>query len=129
MAGRSRRRRLSTAAERLAELPVVELPSRLRVYEARSWAARRDGLGGLADLPLDCGLWIFPCRWVHTIGMRFALDLVWLDAEAEVRAVVQDVAPRRQSSDWGARSVIEVASGRGAAFAAAWSAAAPRATR
>ena len=129
MAGRSRRRRLSTAAERLAELPVVELPGRLRVYEARTWAARRDGLGGLADLPDDCGLWIAPCRWIHTIGMRFALDLIWLDGEQEVHSVVKDVAPRRQSRDWGARSVIEVAEGRGDAFAAAWSAVAPQERR
>lgn len=127
MAGRSRRRRLATAEARLAELPAIELPGGLKVYEARSWSARRDGLGGLPDLPPDCGLLIAPCRSVHTIGMRFALDLIWLDGDANVRAVVHDVGPRRQRSDWRARSVIEVAGGRGDAFAAAWSAAAPAA--
>ncbi|MEY2515698.1 MAG: uncharacterized protein QOJ89_3056 [bacterium] len=116
----SRRRRLATAQLRLAELPVIELPGGLRVYEARSWAARRDGLGGLPDLPDDWGLWIAPCRSIHTLGMRFALDLVWLDGDDEVRGVVGDVAPRRQRSDLRARSVIEVARGRGDAFAAAW---------
>ena len=127
MIGGSRRRRLVTARDRLAELPVIELPGGLRVYEARSWSARRDGLGGLPELPDDCGLWIAPCRWVHTIGMGFSLDLLWLDREATVRSVVRDVGPRRQSSDWGARSVIEVASGRGETFAAAWKASAPEA--
>ena len=129
MTGRSRRRRLSTAPQRLADLPVVELPGGLRVYEARSWAARRDGLGGLPSLPDDCGLWIAPCRWIHTIGMRFALDLIWLDAGGDVRAVAKHVAPRRQSRDSRARSVIEVAAGRGEAFAAAWSATAPHQRR
>ena len=115
-----RRRRLATAEQRLAELPVVELPGGLRVFEAQSWAARRDGLGGLPELPEDWGLWIAPCRSIHTVGMRFALDLVWLDGDDIVRAVVHDVAPRRQRSDLRARSVIEVACGRGDAFAAAW---------
>jgi uncharacterized membrane protein (UPF0127 family) len=122
MFGLSRRRRLATAADRLADLPVIELVDGLRVYEARSWAARRDGLGGLPELPHDCGLWIAPCRSIHTIGMHFALDLVWLDAEQQVRRVVHDVVPRRQRSDRRARSVIEVAGGRGDVFAAAWSA-------
>lgn len=129
MIGGSRRRRLATAQERLAGLAVVELSGGLRVYEARRWSARRDGLGGLPDLPEDCGLWIAPCRWVHTIGMRFPLDLLWLDAENAVRSVVSDLGPRRQSSDRGARSVIEVASGRGAAFSEAWRATAPEARR
>jgi uncharacterized membrane protein (UPF0127 family) len=111
---------VATAERRLADLPVVELPGGLRVFEARSWAARRDGLGGLPDLPADCGLRIAPCRSIHTIGMRFALDLVWLDGDGEVRSVVHDVPPRRQRSDRRARSVIEVACGHGEAFAAAW---------
>ncbi|MCW3016572.1 MAG: hypothetical protein JWO02_3664 [Solirubrobacterales bacterium] len=115
-----RRRRLSTATARLADLEAIELPGGLRVHEARSWAARRDGLGGLAELPDHLGLWIAPCRSIHTIGMRFALDLVWLDREDRVLAVAAAVAPRRQRTSWRARSVIEVASGRGKDFAEAW---------
>ncbi len=120
--GRFRRRLLATASERLAPLPFVELGSTLRVYEARSWAARRDGLSGLPMLPEDCGLWLAPCRSIHTFGMSFSLDLVWLDGRGLVLEITRDVAPRRQRAKWTARSVIEVASGRGDAFAAAWSA-------
>ncbi len=116
----SRRRRLASAAARLDELPVVELAGGLRVFEARTWVARRDGLAGLPDLPDDCGLLIAPCRSIHTIGMRFALDLVWLDGDDEVRGVTHDVSPRRQRTELRARSVIEAASGYGDAFAAAW---------
>jgi len=120
MAGLSRRKLLATAAQRLEDLPVLDLPGGLRVYEARTWVARRDGLGGLPELPEDWGLWIAPCRSIHTIGMRFALDLVWLDSDDEVRGVAHDVSPRRQRTDLRARSVIEVARGRGDAFAEAW---------
>lgn len=129
MIGGSRRRRLATAQQRIGGLPLVELSGGLRVYEARTWSARRDGLGGLPELPDDCGLWIAPCRWVHTIGMRFSLDLVWLDADTAVRSVISDLGPGRQCRDWGARSVIEVASGRGAAFSEAWTATPPEARR
>ena len=100
---------------------MLDLPGDLRVYVARSWAARRDGLGGLPELPQDSGLLIAPCRSVHTIGMRFALDLVWLDAHDAVVGVAHDLPPRRLRTNWGARSVIEVASGRGDAFVTAWS--------
>lgn len=122
MLGR-RRRRLATAAARLESLPVVELPDGLRVYEARTWAARRDGLSGLQELPEHLGLWIAPCRSIHTVGMRFALDLVWLDAEKAVSGIVAGVPPHRQRTSWRARSVIEVAAGRGCAFADAWASA------
>jgi uncharacterized membrane protein (UPF0127 family) len=117
-----RQRRLATTQQRLAELPVIELGGGLRVYEARTWRARRDGLAALPGIPDDCGLWISPCRSIHTIGMRFPLDLVWLDGELNVRGVSHDVAPRRVRSDLRARSVIELASGRGNIFAEAWSA-------
>ena len=72
-------------------------------------------------LPDNCGLRIAPCRSIHTFGMRFGLDLIWLDAEDRVLEVAHDVAPRRQRTKWKARSVIEVSSGRGDAFATAWS--------
>ena len=117
-----RQRRLATAEQRLAELPVIRLSGALRVYEARTWSARRDGLAALPGLPDDCGLWLAPCRSIHTIGMRFSLDLIWLDRDLGVRGVSQDVAPWRAKSDLRARSVIEVASGRGAFFAEAWAA-------
>ncbi len=121
MALTSRRRRLATAAARLADLPVIELAGGLCVYEARSWAARRDGLGGLPDLPEDCGLWIAPCRSIHTIGMRFALDLVWLAKDGRVVRVDEDVAPWRFKLCPGARTVIETRAGAGRRFADAWS--------
>ena len=108
-------------AERLAGLPAIELPGGLRVYEARTFTTRRDGLAELPELPPDWGLLIAPCRSIHTIGMRFALDLLWLDRDDAVLEVVRDVAPRRQRTALRARSVIEVAAGRGEGFAEAWS--------
>ena len=63
---------------------------------------------------------LFPrCRSVHTIGMRFALDLVWLDRRGEVVRVDRGVPPRRVRSCLRARSVVEVGAGRADAYLAA----------
>ena len=53
-------------------------------------------------------LWIPRCRSVHTFGMRFALDLVWLDASARVVRVDHGVPPRRMRTCLRARSVLEL---------------------
>ena len=49
---------------------------------AHSAKARRIGLLGRADL--DGALVLRPCRNVHTIGMRFAIDVAFCDASGRV---------------------------------------------
>ena len=46
---------------------------------------------------LGAGLWIVPSRGVHTIGMLFAIDLVFLNKEKEVVHVEEVVRPFRIS--------------------------------
>jgi uncharacterized protein len=104
---------------RLAALPARPLADGLRIALAASWRARLRGLAGLAALPAGVGLELPRCRSVHTLGMRFSLDLVWLDGEGAVVRVDRGVAPLRLRSCRRARSVVEVAAGRGDAFAAA----------
>jgi uncharacterized membrane protein (UPF0127 family) len=58
------------------------------------------------------------CRSVHTFGMRFALDLVWLDASRRVIRVDRGVPPWRVRSCRQARSVLELDS----RFSNQWSA-------
>lgn len=120
----SRKARLATAAERFEELPQVDLGEGLVVHEATTWASRRDGLSGLPDLPPEWGLHIAPCRSIHMFGMRFPLDLVWLDKDRRVVRVDTGVPPRRMRTCLRARSVIEVAAGEGERFAAGWTASA-----
>src|SRR3954468_22065030 len=66
------------------------------------------GLGRLVGLALrrDRGVALLlpRCRSVHTFGMRFALDLVWLDGAGEVVRVDRGVPPYRVRSCRGARS-------------------------
>jgi uncharacterized membrane protein (UPF0127 family) len=51
------------------------------------------------------------CRSVHTFGMRFPLDLVWLGAGGEVVRVDRAVPPWRVRSCRRARSVLELPAG------------------
>src|SRR5271170_3202483 len=58
---------------------------------------------------LGRGLWIVPSRGVHTIGMLFPIDLIFLSKEKEVVHVEEHVRPFRISKvSLKATSVLEV---------------------
>jgi uncharacterized protein len=101
---------------RLERLDSVALPDHARVYVARSLRARLLGLGLLPELPSRCGLLIPGCRSVHTAGMRFALDVIFLDAEGRVLGVEWEVGPGRVVWRRGAAAVLEVRAGQGGRF-------------
>ena len=101
---------------RLEALDGRELPGGLRVAEARRRKERMAGLAGLEAMGPDEALHIPRCRSVHTVGMRFALDLVWLDRHGAVVRVDEHVAPRRLRTCLRARSVVETPAGRARAF-------------
>lgn len=55
------------------------------------------------------GLWILPSHGVHTIGMLFPIDLIFLDQEKQVVHVEEHVRPFRISNvSLKARSVLEL---------------------
>ena len=74
-------------------------------------ARRRKGLLGRDHLPAGEGLWILPCEAVHTFGMQFPIDLIYLDRNNRVRKTRSGVPPFRFSGCLSAHSVIELASG------------------
>ena len=83
---------------------------RLRVADTH-WTRLR-GLLGTSSLPRGEGLWIRPCRQVHMFGMRYAIDVVFLDDRHHVVHVVSDLAPGRISPKVnGATSVLELPAG------------------
>lgn len=59
------------------------------------------------------------CRSVHTVGMRFALDLVWLDRAGRVLAIERRVPPNRVRSRRDAAAVLEVPAGHGSGMISA----------
>ncbi|MGE5336089.1 MAG: DUF192 domain-containing protein [Nitrososphaerota archaeon] len=64
------------------------------------------------------GLLIPRCSSVHTFGMRFALDIYFLDARGRVLAVRRRVPPRRVLRHRGAAAVLEIPAGEGGEFSA-----------
>jgi len=50
-----------------------------------------------------------PCNSVHTFGMRYAIDVIFLDKKNRVIRMVQELRPNRLSPVvWKARSVLEL---------------------
>jgi uncharacterized protein len=71
-------------------------------------AKRRTGLLKHSKLAPGEGLWIAPCEAVHSFGMKFAIDVVYLDRKKRVRKVRKEMVPRRLSACLTAHSVLEL---------------------
>jgi uncharacterized protein len=106
---------------RLGGLLEAPLDGGLTLHVARSFRERRRGLAKMAPLPDDHALRILKCNSIHTFGMRFPLDLVWLGRRGHVLRVDHDVRPRRMKLCVRARSVVETCAGHGDRFAQALS--------
>ena len=58
------------------------------------WARLRGLLGASpSDFRNGRGLWIVPCRGVHTLAMRFPIDVVYLDRNQTVVHLEQNLPP------------------------------------
>jgi hypothetical protein len=78
----------------------------MEVVVARSLRARLLGLA-LRRRPPAHALLLPRCRSVHTFGMRFPLDLIWLDRDGRVLRVDEAVPPWRVRSCRHAAAVLE----------------------
>jgi uncharacterized protein len=83
-----------------------------RMEVARSLWKQTIGLLGRKELPADGGMWLEPCNSIHTFGMQFAIDVLFLDRAGEVLRAIRDVKPWRVCLPvWGARAVVELPAG------------------
>jgi len=67
----------------------------LGVTVADTLPARLRGLLGKMRLRSDEGLWVVPSRGIHTFGLMFSIDLVYLDSELRVVHLVENLGPLR----------------------------------
>jgi uncharacterized membrane protein (UPF0127 family) len=74
-------------------------------------AERRRGLLKHDGLQPDEGLWIVPCEAVHTFGMRFAIDILFLSSKRTVLKACPAVPRNRIRFCLPAESVLELATG------------------
>lgn len=89
-------------------------PQALDVMVAATPLERMRGLLGRAPLQACEAMLLRSCRLVHTIGMGYPLDLVYLQRDGTVLKVTQALPARRIDGHWRAHSVLEMAAGMAA---------------
>ena len=97
--------------EKASERPYREVDHlRQSIPVARSLRARLRGLAFRDRGDAGPGLLIPRCASVHTFGMRFSLDLYFLDKEGRVLSVRRAVPPGQVVWQPGASAVLEIPS-------------------
>lgn len=86
----------------------------LRVQTTQSAFERMRGLLGSAPLKAGDVMVIEPCNMVHTIGMAYAIDVMFIDRSGRVLQVHAAVPPWRFRACWQARYTVELTSGEAA---------------
>jgi uncharacterized protein len=74
-------------------------------------AKRRTGLLKHSRLEPGEGLWIAPCESVHTFGMKFPIDVVFLSKKKQVLKTRPDMVKSRIAFSLRAYSVLELPAG------------------
>jgi uncharacterized membrane protein (UPF0127 family) len=70
------------------------------------------GLMGKPDLPQGSGLLLIPCQSVHTMGMRFPIDVIFMDKRGMIIHLVENMKPWRVSKHFlKSRCVLELSAG------------------
>jgi uncharacterized protein len=98
------------------------------VVLADDFRSRLLGLALLAPGQVGGGLLIPHCSSIHTVGMRFPLDVFFLDSSGAAISVRRGVMPNRLVSDRRAAAVLEMPGGETARLST-WQANAARERR
>ena len=86
-------------------------PVATQVEIAATRRSRRRGLLGRDHLDEASAMLLAPCSSVHTVGMRFPIDVVFVDRQGYAVKVVRNLRPWRMALSISGRAVIEMAAG------------------
>jgi len=79
---------------------------------ADSWFRRLQGYLGRPEPRRGEGILLAPCNAIHTYGMSFSVDVIFLSADGRVVKAMAEVAPGRRSERVaGGRYVLELPAG------------------
>jgi len=82
-----------------------------QVWHATGYFARLRGLLG-RSLQADGGMLLTPCNAIHTIGMGYAIDALYLDRQGRVLRIDESLEPGRVlPHQRGAKHVLELPDG------------------
>ncbi len=77
-----------------------------------SFYSRAKGLLAFSELGDQQGMLFENCKGVHMFGMRFSIDVIFLDSQGNVVKCVRNLAPWRVAFSARAQTTLEVAEGR-----------------
>jgi hypothetical protein len=81
------------------------------LWIADTFLSRLQGLLGTKTLLLGQGLLLRPCNGVHTVGMNYAIDILFLDRSYHVLRVVASLPPGRMTGFLSAFQALELPAG------------------
>lgn len=83
----------------------------LTIHRAENFATRLLGLLARPRLKPGEALYLAPCASVHTVFMRYSIDVAFVDREGRVLKLVKDLRPFRAAGCWRAHGAVEFAAG------------------
>lgn len=81
------------------------------VRPADTFWRRLKGLLGTSSLLRGHGLVIKPCSSVHTFGMNYPIDVLFVDGHHRIIKVVENMLPGKVSMALGSQYVVELPAG------------------
>ncbi len=97
-------------------MPVINITKKTwlatKVRKADNFLTRLVGLLKRTNLGPEEALWLIPSKGIHTIGMKFPIDVVFLSKSNVVLGIISGLVPYRISGVrlWG-HSVLELPKG------------------
>jgi uncharacterized membrane protein (UPF0127 family) len=82
-----------------------------QILVANTFLKRLQGLLGKAPLTIGRGLVIRPCNSVHTFGMGYSIDVLFVDDRHRIIRIIAAMPPRRLAAALGSSYVVELAAG------------------
>ncbi|HWO42816.1 MAG TPA: DUF192 domain-containing protein [Candidatus Eisenbacteria bacterium] len=97
-------------------MPVINLTKKTwlatKVRKADNFVTRLIGLLKRKHLGPEEALWLMPSKGIHTIGMKFPIDVVFLSKSNQVLGIISGLLPYRVSGvHLRGHSVLELPSG------------------
>ena len=99
-------------------MPVINVTKKTwlatKVHKADKFLTRLVGLLKRTRIGPEEALWLIPSKGIHTIGMKFPIDVVFLTKRKRVTKVAHEVPRRRIAMALLADSVLELPAGTAA---------------
>jgi uncharacterized membrane protein (UPF0127 family) len=83
----------------------------ITLFSTENLFERTGGLLKFPPLNLNQGLLINKCNSIHTFGMKYSLDVVYLSRHLKVVKLVENIKPTRMSLCFGAEHTLEMIEG------------------